>query len=135
MEDKNDNMMPLTDFSNVMPLLKKAWEFQSKGHGTAFIDLSGHVACISIKLFVHGWRSGIDGDIDIEIRLCETEENKWARFDVNNVNRAIESIDELIDNTPSLEEARANQHAAELERQKKQYEKLKAKFEPPVSVS
>lgn len=125
----NDNMFPFVELNKVMPLIKKAWDFQAKGYGTAFIDLSGHVCTLEIKLYVHGWAIGRDEDFSYQIRLSESPEEKWNRFNSDHVNQAISEIDELIEDLPTEQEVRDKNEAIKLESQRKQYEALKAKFE------
>lgn len=128
---ENENMLPFVDLKKVLPLIKKAWDFQAKGYGTTFIDLSGHVGTLDIKLYVHGW-SGIKSEsFHCEIRLSEVEKTKWMRFDVDRINDAMNEIDALIENLPTEEELRKKNVAIKLENDRKQYEILKARFDSP----
>lgn len=122
-------MLPFVDLKKVLPLIKKAWDFQAKGYGTAFIDLSGHVGTLDIKLYVHGWSGSKSESFHCEIRLSEVEKTKWMRFDSERIKKAMNEIDHLIKNLPTEQEARERDEARMLENKRKQYEALKAEFE------
>lgn len=115
-------MPKMIEFKELQPLLKKCYEFQNKGYGTVFINLSGHVGDVDISLHTHGWISHSDGDFNNSLNIKADSKFK------SDIQATIGRIERFMYDMETKEQRDARIKKVNEDAERKRYEELKQKF-------
>lgn len=83
------NIKPMRFKHDAMEIMEKCIELQNAGKATIFMNLSGHVQQLQVRVFVPFWESNADATIDIEYYDSTPEKN------AENKNRILEKLNSI----------------------------------------
>lgn len=91
----NENNKPMIFSGELIELIKILFDAQSKGICTVFINISGHVQLVDVRIFKDSWVSDSEADFDSSIYIDDDDNNLKIKELKKEVVKFLDSIDEL----------------------------------------
>lgn len=114
------DIKPLGSLKNIHKILSLLFEIQNQRKAHVFLDIQGHCNWFNIRIFLGGWSS--KHEIDYQLDMVYFDDSK-------SIKQVEQELQNILDTSYNTEELKIIREKELNEIERKQYEKLKAKFE------